>query len=104
MSQWVCGQLNRKNVIEITGNYFIFEKHYSKDNGESCEPTELTTRELEIVKLIIEGLSTKEIADQLCLSHHTIYTHKKNVMKKLGIKSTSELILYAVNTGLTKTK
>ena len=109
-----CDETEIRNAIYATakGEKFfcgkildiIFEKHYSKDNGESCEPTELTTRELEIVKLIIEGHSTKEIADQLCLSHHTIYTHKKNVMKKLGIKSTSELILYAVNTGLTKAK
>lgn len=109
-----CDETEVRNAIYATakGEKFfcgkildiIFEKHYSKDDINSCEPTELTTRELEIVKLITEGKSTKEIADQLCLSHHTIYTHKKNVMKKLGIKSTSELILYSVNTGLIKQK
>ena len=107
-----CDETEVRNAIYATakGEKFfcgkildiIFEKHYTKDDSQGCEPTELTSRELEIVKLITEGKSTKVIADQLCLSHHTIYTHKKNVMKKLGIKSTSELILYAVNTGLTK--
>ena len=107
-----CDETEVKNAIYATakGEKFfcgkildiIFEKHYTKDDVETCEPTELTTRELEIVQLIADGRSTKEIADQLCLSHHTIYTHKKNVMKKLGIKSTSELILYAVNIGMTK--
>ena len=106
-----CDETEIRNAIYATakGERFfcgkildiIFEKHYSKEE-DNCEPTELTTRELEIVKLITEGKSTREIADQLCLSHHTIYTHKKNVMKKLKIKSTSELILYAVNSGLIK--
>ena len=107
-----CDETEVRNAIYATakGEKFfcgkildiIFEKHYTKDDADACEPTELTTRELEIVKLITEGHTTKEIAEKLCLSHHTIYTHKKNVMKKLGIKSTSELILYAVNTGMTK--
>ncbi|MEQ9423462.1 MAG: response regulator transcription factor [Cyclobacteriaceae bacterium] len=106
-----CNQTEIKNAIYATakGEKFfcgkildiIFEKHYSKNEATACEPTELTTRELEIVRLITQGKSTKVIADQLCLSHHTIYTHKKNVMKKLQIKSTSELILYAVDAGLT---
>ncbi len=80
----------------------ILEKHYSKEE-EDCKPTELTVREVEIVKLIGEGHSSKEIADKLHLSHHTVYTHRKNVMRKLGIKSTSELILYGINTGIIKT-
>jgi len=105
-----CDQAEIKNAIYATakGEKFfcgkilevIFEKHYNKSEDEACQPTELTTRELEIVKMITQGFSTKNIAETLCLSHHTIYTHKKNVMKKLAIKSTSELILYAVNTGL----
>lgn len=106
-----CDESEVRNAIYATakGEKFfcgkildiIFEKHYTKEDEDACEPTELTTRELEIVQLVTEGKSTKEIANELCLSHHTIYTHKKNVMKKLGIKSTSELILYAVNSGLT---
>lgn len=78
----------------------ILEKHLSKDDEDDCKPTELTVREIEVVKLIAEGNSSKEIADHLHLSPHTVYTHRKNVMRKLKIKSASELILYAVNTGI----
>ncbi|TXB69425.1 response regulator transcription factor [Phaeodactylibacter luteus] len=66
----------------------------------SCEPTPLTPREIEIVQLVARGLIAKEIARELNLSTHTIYTHRKNIMKKLGLGSSSELVLYAVNMGL----
>jgi DNA-binding CsgD family transcriptional regulator len=50
--------------------------------------------------LSAKGLIAKEIADVLNLSTHTVYTHRKNIMKKLHISSASELVLYAVNKGL----
>ncbi len=80
----------------------ILAKHLSKEDDD-CAPTELTVRELEIVGLIAEGHSTKDIAEELCLSTHTVYTHRKNVMRKLNVNSGSELILYAINTGLVRT-
>ena len=80
----------------------ILAKHLSKEEDD-CAPTELTVRELEIVGMIAEGHSTKDIAEELCLSTHTVYTHRKNVMRKLNVNSASELILYAINTGLVRT-
>jgi len=81
----------------------ILEKHFDKEDEEvNCAPTILTNREVEIVTLVAKGVTTREMADQLCLSTHTIYTHRKNIMKKLGINSVSELVLYAVNTGMVK--
>lgn len=81
----------------------ILEKHLGKEEKETnCAPSSLTARELEIVSYIAQGVSTKQMADELCLSTHTIYTHRKNIMKKLGINSVSELILYAVNAGIVK--
>ena len=77
----------------------LLEKHLPKEE-ENCQPTELTTRELEVVKLIVDGIATPEIADKLNLSPHTVYTHRKNLMKKLKINSTSELVRYAITTGL----
>ena len=68
--------------------------------GENCEPTLLSEREIEIIRLIANGYTTRQIADTLFRSFHTITTHKKNIMKKLGINSTSELLVYAMNTGL----
>lgn len=81
----------------------LLEKHLSKED-QNCKPAHLTSRELEIVKMISDGHSTKEIAENLSLSHHTIYTHRKNVMKKLNLKSASELIIYALNEGISKQK
>ena len=80
---------------------FLLEKTFSKgDDDESCNATPLTPREVEIVQLIAQGLIAKEIAGRLNLSTHTVYTHRKNIMKKLKFNSVSELVLYAVNMGL----
>jgi len=81
----------------------ILEKHLQKDEDDDCLPTELTVREVQIVKLITQGKSSKEIANQLHLSHHTVNTHRKNVLKKLNLKSSTELILYAVKSGIINT-
>jgi DNA-binding NarL/FixJ family response regulator len=66
----------------------------------SCEGINLTDRELDIVKLIAEGNSNKQIADILCLSTHTINTHRKNIMNKLGVNNTAGLVMYAVKENL----
>lgn len=79
---------------------FLLEKSFAKGSDVSCAPTPLSNREIEIVQLSAKGLIAKEIADVLNLSTHTIYTHRKNIMKKLHINSASELVLYAVNKGL----
>lgn len=73
----------------------------SKTFGPEKEKiTELTPREQEIVKLIAQGKMAKEISGMLNVSIHTIYTHRKNIMKKLNISSPVELITYAINKGL----
>ncbi len=79
---------------------YLLEKSFAKEEEEDCSPTPLSPREVEIVRLIAQGLIAKEIADVLSLSTHTIYTHRKNIMKKLNMNSSSELILYALNNGL----
>ena len=57
---------------------------------------ELTDREKLVVKCIAKGLTNKEMADQLFLSPHTIITHRKNITRKLGIKTVSGLTVYAL--------
>ena len=66
--------------------------------------TVLTGREKEIVQLIAQGKMAKEISGLLNVSIHTIYTHRKNIMKKLQISSPVELITYAINKGLVEIK
>ncbi len=79
---------------------FILEKSFAKE--DNCTPTLLTPREIQIVRLVAEGKIAKEIASLLNLSTHTIYTHRKNIMNKLELKSASELVLYAVEKGIVK--
>lgn len=79
---------------------FLLEKSLAKETEGNCAPTPLSAREIEIVQLSAKGLIAKEIADALNLSTHTVYTHRKNIMKKLQISSSSELVLYAVSKGL----
>lgn len=60
----------------------------------------LTAREREVVQLLAEGKSTKEVAVELSLSVKTAETHRSNIMRKLGLHSVSELVLYAVRNNI----
>lgn len=60
----------------------------------------LTPRELEILQLIVNGKSNKEIADDLDLSANTVAVHRANIMETLGIHKTAELVVYAIRNGL----
>jgi DNA-binding NarL/FixJ family response regulator len=60
----------------------------------------LTARELEILQLIVDGKSNKEIADQLGLSVNTVAVHRANIMDALGIHKAAELVVYAIRNGL----
>jgi DNA-binding NarL/FixJ family response regulator len=60
----------------------------------------LTPRELEILQLIVQGKSNKEIADDLKLSANTVAVHRANIMDALGIHKTAELVVYAIRNGL----
>ncbi len=67
----------------------------SKNKMESCNPVNLSEREMEILKLIVKGFSSKEISEELNVSFHTITTHRKNICKKLKVNKVSELIATA---------
>lgn len=66
----------------------------------NCDGINVSEREMEIIKLIAEGLSNKEVADKLFLSTHTVTTHRKNIMAKLGLNNTAGLVLFAVRENL----
>ncbi len=76
---------------------YLIQKSFHRP--ETCAPTPLSPREIEIVQLVAEGKTAKDISEELFISPHTIYTHRKNIMRKLKLGSSSELILYAVRQG-----
>lgn len=60
----------------------------------------LTTREREILKLIAEGYSSPEVAERLVLSPRTVETHRANIMRKLELRTTADLVRYAIRHGI----
>ncbi len=93
-SKFFCGQILetiRKASIDVEDIDF---------DSFSCEPIVLSDRENEIITLIAEGLTNIQIAEQLFLSSHTVNTHRKNIMAKLGVKNTAGIVMYAVKTNL----
>jgi DNA-binding NarL/FixJ family response regulator len=65
-----------------------------------AESAELSTRELEVLQLIVHGKSNKEIATVLGLSANTVAVHRANIMQAIGIHNTAELVVYAIRRGL----
>ena len=68
-------------------------KYYPEDT------IHLTASEIEIVKLIANGYTTKDIASKRNISHHTVNTHRKNILKKVKVSNASELIIHAIKAG-----
>ncbi|MGD0755297.1 MAG: response regulator transcription factor [Bacteroidales bacterium] len=75
----------------------LLEVNEKKNTVE--ETGQLTISEIEIVRLISEGLTTKEIASRKFISFHTVISHRKNIFRKLGVTSISELIMYSIKAG-----
>lgn len=61
---------------------------------------DLSTREVDVLQLIVKGITNKEIADKLNISLNTVLTHRKNITAKLGIKTVSGLTFYAIMNGI----
>ncbi len=77
----------------------IIERSFPS-KSEDCTATPLSAREKEILSLVAKGMVAKEIAAELHISPHTIYTHRKNILRKLNLTSPTEMIVYALEHGL----
>ena len=74
----------------------IFIDAVSNEEEDKPKADTLSDREKDVLIAITKGLSNKEIADTLCLSIHTVTTHRRNISNKLQIHSTAGLIIYAI--------
>jgi DNA-binding NarL/FixJ family response regulator len=82
----------------------IFLQRQRPKEGDRRFPAEtLTNREREIIKLIAEGKSSKDIAGLLYISSRTVQHHRANIMRKLSFKKTADLVKYAIQKGYTST-
>ncbi len=68
--------------------------------GSRSDGPGLTARETEVVKLVAEGLSTRDIAEELVISEKTVQRHRANILEKLGMHDRVELTKYAIRNGL----
>lgn len=86
-------QESEKNIVEKLAK---LPNEQAQNTRHSKNELDLTRREINIVKLIASGYTNKEIAEELFISTHTVVTHRKNITKKLGIKTVSGLTIYAI--------
>jgi DNA-binding NarL/FixJ family response regulator len=86
-------------VAEMVLSGYLGRPHAASSQQEVNLPS-LTSREREVVQLVAEGKSTKEVASHLNLSVKTAETHRSNIMRKLNVHSVSELVLYAVRNSI----
>lgn len=89
--RFLCGQIVEALISTRKNDYPVNCPMYS-----CCGGVNISEREMEIVKYIAEGYSNQEIADKIFLSVHTVTTHRKNIMNKLGVNNTAGIVMYAV--------
>jgi DNA-binding NarL/FixJ family response regulator len=92
------GYFGEKLSKVIYKSYIQYVKSIKSPEQEIC----LSEREIEIIKLLAEGLTSKEIADRLFISSRTVETHKNNIIKKLNLKNLVELLKYAIKHGIVR--
>jgi DNA-binding NarL/FixJ family response regulator len=81
------------NSQEILNNYLKYCQQATKEKKEEIR---ITPREKEVLQLIIKGKTTDEICEILFISKHTVDSHRKHLLCKLGVKNTVELVMYAI--------
>ncbi|MCF8057298.1 MAG: response regulator transcription factor [Desulfocapsa sp.] len=92
LAQWLLSDYRRLNTLQKSNN--------STHQVDAADLEVLSERELGVVELVAEGLTTPEVAKRLKLSPNTISRHRERILKKLGLHSTTDLVKFAIRTGL----
>jgi DNA-binding NarL/FixJ family response regulator len=113
ISNYISKNSNKQELIDAVNvtienrKYFsseildiLLDQKASKSKIYSDNNKHITSAEQGIIKLIAQGLTNNEIAHTKNLSYHTIISHRKNIFRKLGINNCSELIMYAMRSGI----
>lgn len=111
---YILKNTGKQELISAIETIYRGEHYYSREVTErfmesfqkqkkvySDIPIELTGREKDVLKLIAQEFTTQEIADKLFISHHTVETHRKNLISKLNVRNTAGLVKYAIQNDLT---
>ncbi len=92
------GQELKDAIVRVaSGKAYYDNVHTFAGNGNLISRYKLGEREIEIIKLLAEGLTSQQIATRLFISEHTVKTHRKNILRKTGSHNTSQLIQLAIN-------
>jgi DNA-binding NarL/FixJ family response regulator len=108
---YVTKSSNRMEMFEAisvvnTGKIYVckeIQENLSKqvfEDDETPDISKLSEREVDVLKFIKDGLSSKEIAEKLFLSARTVEVHRSNILKKLGLKNTASLLKFVHNSSL----
>lgn len=108
---YVTKSSNKMEMFEaiqtvVTGKVFVckeIQENLSKqvfEDDETPDISKLSEREVDVLKLIKDGLSSKEIADKLFLSSRTVEVHRSNILKKLNLKNTASLLKFIHNSSM----
>ena len=87
-------------ISEEISRILLREYSSATDSDEEGDYTSLTSREIEIIQLLADGLYTKEIAEKLFISDKTVERHKTNILKKLKLRNTAQLVKVAITKGI----
>jgi DNA-binding NarL/FixJ family response regulator len=87
-------------VKQVAAGARVLDPRLGAVAEKSSAAPALSTRELEVLQLIVNGKSNKDIATVLGLSANTVAVHRANIMQTLGIHNTAELVVYAIREGL----
>jgi DNA-binding NarL/FixJ family response regulator len=102
---YILKEASTNELVNAIKNVALGKKYYSNEvsvaminslmNKDNSEGTELSERELEVLKYIAGGDTNKEAGEKLFISPRTVETHRRNILSKLDVKNTAEMIKYA---------
>lgn len=90
--RYISQNIKLENVDSEIASSFLIDDFLKKNN--------LSQRELEVIRLIVKGLTSDDIAAQLFISKHTVQSHRKNILRKLSLHSKAEIVKFAYENNL----